>query len=34
MTSIYGHIERGFEKLVSIAIAVPGNSNTFIFALC
>ena len=34
MTSIYRHIERGFEKLASIAIAILGNSITFIIALC
>jgi len=33
MTSIYRHIERGFEKLASIAIAILGNSITFIIAL-
>ena len=34
MTSIYRHIEKGFEKLVSVAIALLGNSITFIIALC
>jgi len=34
MKSIYRHIENGFEKLVTIAIAVLGNSITFIIALC
>ena len=34
MNSIYRHIERGFEKLASIAIAILGNSITFIIALC
>ena len=34
MTSIYRHIERGFEKLVSVAIAILGNSITFIIAFC
>jgi low affinity Fe/Cu permease len=34
MISIYGHIERGFEKLVSVAIAILGNSITFIIAFC
>jgi low affinity Fe/Cu permease len=34
MTSIYRHIERGFEKLASVAISVLGNSITFIIALC
>src|ERR1035437_4643798 len=33
MTSIYRHIERGFEKLASVAIAVLGNSISFIIAL-
>jgi low affinity Fe/Cu permease len=31
---IYRHIEKGFEKLASIAIAILGNSITFIIALC
>jgi low affinity Fe/Cu permease len=34
MKNIYRHIENGFEKLASIAIAVLGNSITFIIALC
>lgn len=34
MKSIYRHTENGFEKLVSIAIAILGNSITFIVALC
>src|ERR1035437_9936442 len=34
MKNIYRHIERGFEKLVSVAIATLGNSITFIIALC
>jgi low affinity Fe/Cu permease len=34
MNNIYRHIERGFEKLVSVAIAILGNSITFIIALC
>jgi low affinity Fe/Cu permease len=34
MTSIYRYIERGFEKLASVAIAILGNSITFIIALC
>ena len=34
MNKIYRHLERGFEKLVSLAIAVLGNSITFIIALC
>ncbi|HUX59911.1 MAG TPA: low affinity iron permease family protein [Ignavibacteriaceae bacterium] len=34
MNSIYRNIEKGFEKLVSFAIALLGNSITFIIALC
>ena len=34
MKKIYRNIERGFEKLVSVAIAILGNSITFIIALC
>src|ERR1035437_2292695 len=34
MNKIYRHLERGFEKLVSLAIAVLGNSITFIIAFC
>lgn len=34
MKSIYRHTENVFEKLVSIAIAVLGNSITFLVALC
>jgi low affinity Fe/Cu permease len=34
MKNIYRHTENGFEKLASIAIAVLGNSITFIIALC
>jgi len=34
MKNIYRQTENGFEKLVSIAIAVLGNSITFIIALC
>ena len=34
MKNIYKHMERGFEKLTSIAIALLGNSITFIIALC
>ena len=34
MIGIYRHIERGYEKLVSVAIAILGNSITFIIALC
>ena len=33
MKNIYRHIERGFEKLASVAIAVLGNSISFIIAL-
>ena len=32
--NIYRHTEKGFEKLVSIAITLLGNSITFIIALC
>ena len=34
MKGIYHHTERGFEKLVSIAISVLGNSIAFIIAFC
>jgi low affinity Fe/Cu permease len=34
MKSIYRQTENMFEKLVSIAIAILGNSITFIVALC
>lgn len=34
MKNLYGHLEKGFEKLTSIAIALLGNSIAFIFALC
>jgi len=34
MKNIYRYSERGFEKLTSIAIAVLGNSITFLIALC
>jgi low affinity Fe/Cu permease len=34
MKSIYRQTENIFEKLVSVAIAVLGNSITFIVALC
>jgi low affinity Fe/Cu permease len=34
MKNIYKHMERGFEKLTSVAIAILGNSITFIIALC
>jgi low affinity Fe/Cu permease len=33
MKNMYRHTERGFEKLTSVAIAVLGNSITFIIAL-
>jgi low affinity Fe/Cu permease len=33
MKNIYRHTENGFERLASIAIAILGNSLTFIFAL-
>jgi low affinity Fe/Cu permease len=32
--NIYRHSERGFEKLASLAIAILGNSITFIIAFC
>jgi len=34
MKNIYRHSENAFEKLVSLAIAILGNSITFIIALC
>ena len=34
MSNIYRQTENSFEKLVSIAIAVLGNSITFLVALC
>jgi len=34
MLKVYRHIERGFEKLTSLANAILGNSITFIIALC
>ena len=34
MKNIYKHSEKGFEKLTSVAIAILGNSITFIIALC
>jgi low affinity Fe/Cu permease len=34
MKNIYRQTENGFEKLVSLAIALLGNSITFIIALC
>jgi low affinity Fe/Cu permease len=33
MKKIYGHLENGFEKLTSVAIAILGNSISFIVAL-
>jgi low affinity Fe/Cu permease len=33
MKNIYRYTENGFEKLASVAIAILGNSLTFIFAL-
>jgi low affinity Fe/Cu permease len=32
--NMYGHTEKVFEKLTSVAIAILGNSITFIIALC
>ena len=34
MKNIYRHTEKRFEKLASVAIAILGNSITFIIALC
>jgi low affinity Fe/Cu permease len=34
MKQLYRKTENGFEKLASIAIAILGNSITFIIALC
>jgi low affinity Fe/Cu permease len=34
MKILYRHLERTFEKLTSITIAILGNSITFIVALC
>jgi low affinity Fe/Cu permease len=34
MKNIYGHMERDFEKLTSVATAILGNSVAFIVALC
>jgi low affinity Fe/Cu permease len=34
MKKVYRHMERGFERLTSYAIAILGNSITFIIALC
>jgi len=32
MKNLYKHLERGFEKLTSVAIAILGNSITFMLA--
>lgn len=34
MKSIYTHTEKKFEKIATVAIALLGNSITFIIALC
>ncbi len=34
MKNLYRHTEKGFERLVSAATAILGNSITFIIALC
>ena len=34
MKNIYRHTEKGFEKFTSVAIAILGNSLTFIVAFC
>ena len=34
MANIYRHSEKYFEKITSVAIAILGNSVTFIIALC
>jgi len=34
MLKVYRYIERGFEKLTSLANVILGNSITFIIALC
>jgi low affinity Fe/Cu permease len=34
MKKLYRYTENGFEKLASTAIAILGNSITFIIALC
>lgn len=34
MQNVYRHTERVFDKLASIAIAILGNSITFILAFC
>lgn len=34
MKNLYRYLERGFEKLTSVAIAILGNSISFIIALC
>lgn len=33
MKNLYGHLEHGFEKLTSVAIAILSNSISFIIAL-
>lgn len=33
MKSLYGYLEKGFEKLTSVAIAILSNSISFIIAL-
>ena len=33
MKNLYGYLEKGFEKLTSVAIAILGNSISFIIAL-
>ena len=33
MKNLYGHLEKSFEKLTSVAIAILGNSISFIIAL-
>ena len=33
MKNIYGYLEKGFEKLTSVGIAILGNSISFIIAL-
>jgi low affinity Fe/Cu permease len=34
MKNFYRHSEKGFEKLVSFAIAILGNSISFVIAFC
>lgn len=33
MKNLYRHLEKGFEKLTSVAIAILGNSISFLIAL-